>query len=116
MIVGAGGNSNQAWAEVIEGTEGPDRIVGTPLDDIIDSKGGQDSNFGDTVVGDGSGNDVIDSGEGSDVNTGDTGSGQGSGNDVIISGDDDASKAEGDIRAAAERAAADRRARQHKCR
>jgi hypothetical protein len=31
---------------VFEGTEGPDRIVGTPEDDIIDSKGGHDENFG----------------------------------------------------------------------
>ena len=39
---------------------------------IIDSKGGNDFNFGDTIIGDGSGNDVIDSGEGDDINIGDT--------------------------------------------
>jgi hypothetical protein len=68
------GNSstNQAWADVIEGTEGPDFIVGTPGDDQIDSKGDNDRNFGDTFSGDGSGDDVIASGEGSDGNFGDT--------------------------------------------
>jgi hypothetical protein len=28
-ILGSSGGSNQAWADVIEGTEGPDDIVGT---------------------------------------------------------------------------------------
>ena len=32
----------------LKGTEGPDEIVGYPLDDIIDSKGGNDRNLGDT--------------------------------------------------------------------
>jgi Ca2+-binding RTX toxin-like protein len=42
------GNSsnNQVWADVFEGTEGSDIIVGTPQDDIIDSKGGNDANIG----------------------------------------------------------------------
>ena len=40
MIVGAGSSNTQAWAEVFEGTEGDDEIVGTPEDDVIDSKGG----------------------------------------------------------------------------
>jgi hypothetical protein len=53
---------------VFEGTEEPDVIVGTPEDDIIDSKGGNDDNFGDTFSGDGSGDNVIDSGEGNDFN------------------------------------------------
>jgi hypothetical protein len=29
MILGSSGGNNQAWADVIEGTEGPDDIVGT---------------------------------------------------------------------------------------
>jgi hypothetical protein len=29
----------QAWADVIPGTEGPDELVGTPGDDLIDSIG-----------------------------------------------------------------------------
>jgi hypothetical protein len=36
MIAG-GSNSSQAWADVIEGTEGPYEIVGTPGADLIDS-------------------------------------------------------------------------------
>jgi hypothetical protein len=82
-----GSSSTQAWADVIEGTEGPDNIVGTPGDDQIDSKGGDDINVGDTFEGDGSGNDIINSGEGSDLNFGDTGIGDGSENDVIVSGE-----------------------------
>jgi hypothetical protein len=39
--LGSTSGHNQAWADVIEGTEGPDEIVGTPEDDIIDSKGGR---------------------------------------------------------------------------
>jgi hypothetical protein len=62
-VVGAGSSTNQVWADVIEGTEGSDTIVGTPLDDLIDSKGGKDDNLGDAFIGDGSGNDVIDSGD-----------------------------------------------------
>src|SRR5687768_15664539 len=72
---------------MIEGTEGPDVIVGTPLDDIIDSKGGNDANLGHTFIGDGSGDDVIDSGEGDELNYGDTANGDGSGDDVIASGE-----------------------------
>ena len=82
-----GSSTTQAWADVIEGTEGPDFIVGTPEDDVIDSKGGSDFNSGDTIIGDGSGNDVILSGEGGDINRADSFSGQGSGNDVIASGE-----------------------------
>ena len=85
MIVGS---TSQAWADVIEGTEGPDFIEGTEGDDVIDSKGGDDSNFGDTFFGDGSGDDIIASGEGDDVNVGDFSfRGQGSGNDIIASGE-----------------------------
>jgi hypothetical protein len=51
--------TSQVWADVIEGTEGDDEIVDTPGDDIIDSKGGNDDNYGDTFDGDGSGNDII---------------------------------------------------------
>src|SRR5918996_1672232 len=91
-IVG-GSSTSQAWADVIEGTEGDDFIVGTPEDDLIDSKGGNDRTFGDNVIGDGSGDDVILSGDGGhgpgqeEKNFGDTFSGDGSGDDVILSGD-----------------------------
>ena len=68
-----GSNSSPVWADVIEGTEGPDAIVGTPVDDLIDSKGGDDINEEDTELGDGSGNDVILSGEGDDQSTGNGG-------------------------------------------
>jgi Ca2+-binding RTX toxin-like protein len=84
--------NRQAWADVIEGTEGPDVLVGTPEDDVIDSKGGRDFNFGDTVGGDGSGDDIINSGEGDDSNFGDAVpafGGTGSGDDVIVSGGED---------------------------
>jgi Ca2+-binding RTX toxin-like protein len=84
-----GSNSSPVWADVIEGTEGPDAIVGTPVDDLIDSKGGDDINEGDTELGDGSGHDVILSGEGNDFNSEDTELGDGSGNDVILSGEGD---------------------------
>ena len=68
MTMIGNGSTSQAWADVFEGTEGPDRIVGTPGADLIDSKGGDDRNFGDTLFGDGSGDDVIVSGEGQDFN------------------------------------------------
>jgi len=82
---------------VFEGTEGPDEIVGTPGDDLIDSKGGNDVNFGDIIEGDGSGDDVIVSGEDDDTNTGN------GGRDIFVCGggeDDtvtDYNEAEGDI-------------------
>jgi Ca2+-binding RTX toxin-like protein len=88
-MVGSGSSTNQAWADVFEGTEGPDEIIGTPLDDLIDSKGGNDFNFGDALEGDGFGDDVIVSGEESDLNNGDTNDGDGFGDDVIVSGDED---------------------------
>src|SRR5919106_1595589 len=83
-------SSNQvAWAEVFEGTEGPEEIVGTPEDDQIDSKGGNDANTGDVTGGGstGSGDDKINSGEGDDVNTGDVTGGfsDGTGDDKINS-------------------------------
>jgi Ca2+-binding RTX toxin-like protein len=100
-----GGSSlTQAWAEVIEGTEGPDVIVGTPEDDLIDSKGGDDSNFGDAdpeafpeLGGTGSGDDIIVSGEDNDANTGS------GGGDIFVCGGGeedtvtDFNEAEGDI-------------------
>jgi Ca2+-binding RTX toxin-like protein len=95
MIVGS--NSNQAWAEVFEGTEGPDEIVGTLGNDMIDSKGDSDFNLGDAFFGDGSGDDVIVSGEGDDVNLGN------GGRDIFVCGDGeedtvtDFNEAEGDI-------------------
>jgi hypothetical protein len=86
--IAASSSTSQVWADVFEGTEGPDFIIGTPGDDVIDSKGGDDRNYGDTsFFGDGSGDDIINSGEESDVNLGDTVDGTGSGDDVIVSGD-----------------------------
>ena len=76
-----GSNSSPVWADVIEGTEGPDAIVGTPVDDLIDSKGGDDINEGDTELGDGSGNDVILSGDGDDQSTGN------GGRDIFVCGE-----------------------------
>jgi Ca2+-binding RTX toxin-like protein len=89
-ILGSSSITNQAWADVFEGTEGRDVIVGTPGADLIDSKGDTDENIGDTRRGQGSGNDVIFSGEGDDDTYGDTRRGQGSGNDIIVTeqGDD----------------------------
>jgi hypothetical protein len=84
-----GSSTSQAWADVIEGTEGVDFIIGTPEDDQIDSKGGDDVNFGDTSQGEGSGDDVIASGQGSDTNFGDNEFGDSSGNDIIASGEGD---------------------------
>ena len=78
-----------AFAEKIEGDEGPNTLVGTPGNDNIDSKGGNDRNLGDAVIGDGSGDDKINSGEGSDTNSGDTLVGDGSGDDKINSGKGD---------------------------
>jgi hypothetical protein len=89
-IVGSS-STNQAWADVIEGTEGPDFLFGTPADDVIDSKAGDDFNFGDGEEGDNFGDDIILSGEGDDLNIGDTfvTNGDASGDDVIISGEGD---------------------------
>jgi Ca2+-binding RTX toxin-like protein len=89
-------NSSPVWADVIEGTEGPGAIIGTPVDDLIDSKGGDDINEGDTELGDGSGNDVILSGDGDDQSTGN------GGRDIFVCGvgEDtitDYNAAEGDI-------------------
>ena len=87
----------QAWADVFEGTEGPDDIVGTLGDDTIDSKGDDDRNFGDTFSGQGSGDDVIVSGDGDDQSTGN------GGRDIFVCGDGeddtvtDYNEAEGDI-------------------
>jgi hypothetical protein len=41
-----GNSSTQVWADVFEGTEGSDFIIGTLEDYLIDSKGGNDDNFG----------------------------------------------------------------------
>jgi hypothetical protein len=89
-------NRSPVWADVIEGTEGPDAIIGTPVDDLIDSKGGDDINEGDTELGDGSGNDVILSGDGDYQSTGN------GGRDIFVCGvgEDtitDYNAAEGDI-------------------
>src|SRR5215216_8208704 len=74
-----------AFAEKIEGDEGPNTLIGTPGNDKIDSKGGNDFNSGDPFEGVGSGNDKINSGDGNDENVGDAGFG-GSGDDKINSG------------------------------
>jgi Ca2+-binding RTX toxin-like protein len=97
MIASSVGSSSLVWADIIEGTEGPDFIIGTPVDDLIDSKGGDDFNSGDTELGDGSGNDVIVSGEGDDQSTGN------GGRDIFVCGGGeedtvtDYNQAEGDI-------------------
>jgi hypothetical protein len=61
--------STQVWADVFEGTEGPDRIIGTLEDDLIDSNGGNDANYGDARFDDGSGDDIIVSGGDADTDT-----------------------------------------------
>ncbi|MEQ1612023.1 MAG: cadherin-like domain-containing protein, partial [Hyphomicrobiaceae bacterium] len=78
--------------EIIEGTEGNDTIVGTPLWDVIDARGGHDIVIGldgDDVIHGGSGNDRIVAGDGNDVV--DAGDGDdvvfaGGGNDVVSGG------------------------------
>ena len=37
-ILGSINSTNQAWADVIKGAEGPDDLVGTPEDDIVIAK------------------------------------------------------------------------------
>ena len=84
----SGSSSNsQAWADLIEGTDLNDSLVGTPGDDLINSKGGEDENIGDSENDDGFGNDIIFSGEGDDLNYGDSQEGEGFGNDIIVSGE-----------------------------
>ena len=81
---------------MFEGDDGPDVIVGTPLDDMIDSKGDTDVAYGDTRSGQGSGDDIIASGEEDDTNTGNGGAdifACGEGEDTVT----DYNEAEGDI-------------------
>jgi Ca2+-binding RTX toxin-like protein len=79
------------------GTKGFDDIRGFEGNDLIDSKGGDDRNFGDTLIGEGSGNDVIVSGGEDDTNTGN------GGQDIFACGDGendtvtDYNEEEGDI-------------------
>jgi Ca2+-binding RTX toxin-like protein len=88
-IAGSSSNS-QAWADLIEGTDLNDSLVGTPGDDLINSKGGEDENIGDSENDDGFGNDIIVSGEREDTNEGDASILEdSSGNDIIVSGEDD---------------------------
>jgi RTX calcium-binding nonapeptide repeat (4 copies) len=68
---------------VLEGNEGSDRVIGTPEDDIIDSKGSADVNYGDTILGSRSGNHHTVSGDRNARNVGDTVEGEGSGDDVL---------------------------------
>jgi hypothetical protein len=78
---------DNAWAkEKIERTEEDNQLMGSPNDDSIDSKGGDDTNFGDNEIGEGSGDDKIKSGDGDDQNFGDTVFGDGSGDDKINAG------------------------------
>jgi serralysin len=81
-----------AFADKIEGDEGPNTLIGTPGNDNIDSKGGNDCNYGDSFSGDGSGDDKIKSGSGDDTYYGDTNpefGGTGSGDDKINAGQGD---------------------------
>ena len=87
-IAGSSSNS-QAWADLIEGTDLNDSLVGTPGDDLINSKGGEDENIGDSENDDGFGNDIIFSGEGDDFSYGDTLDNDAHGNDIIFSGEGD---------------------------
>ena len=79
--------------DIIEGTEGDDRLAGTASDDTIESYAGDDRAYGgdgnDTVHG-GEGNDVIHGQDGDDTLNGDEGNDRvsgGDGNDVINGGD-----------------------------
>ena len=67
----------------IEGTDGDDVLVGTPLDDFIDAKGGDDIVYGresDDINYGGEGNDRLIGGDGNDIIFG------GNGNDVLSGG------------------------------
>jgi Ca2+-binding RTX toxin-like protein len=93
--------SAPALAKFVQGTSGPDRLVGTDRADLIDARGGNDSVRAlagdDTVVlanGDdtgrgGDGNDVIRGAEGNDTLFGGPGEDRlsgGNGNDIIDTG------------------------------
>ena len=85
-------------AEVVGSTgSGDDVLFGTPADDVIDSKAGNDINLGGTFGGDGSGDDIIVSGGGDDTNTGNEG------HDIFVCGEGeedtviDFNEEEGDI-------------------
>ena len=95
-IAGSSSNS-QAWADLIEGTDLNDSLVGTPGDDLINSKGGEDENIGDSEIDDGFGNDIILSGEGDDFNHGDTLDNDAHGNDIILSGEEDTNEGDASI-------------------
>jgi hypothetical protein len=68
MMAGTGTTSQAAWADMIEGAEADDFIVGTSVADIIGSKVDNDVNHGDSILDDGSGDEVILGGEESDFN------------------------------------------------
>lgn len=74
---------------ILEGTEGNDKIKGTPANELILGKGGDDTVDGksgdDCIIG-GSGNDKIDSGQGNDIVVGGIGNDKieaGSGDDIV---------------------------------
>lgn len=86
---------------LLNGTEGPDTIHGTPADDFIDGKGGDDLIYGhdgnDTILGGlgndrlygGKGNDTLNGGLGNDTLYGEEGDDLligGPGNDTLIGG------------------------------
>ena len=68
MMAGTDTTSQAAWADVIEGAEADDFIVGTSVADIIDSKEDDDVNHGDSILDDSSEDKVILGGEESDFN------------------------------------------------
>ena len=79
----------------IAGTEGDDRLLGTPFEDIIDGRGGDDFIYGresNDIISGGIGNDTLIGGDGDDILYGDAGRDiifGGRGNDVLFGGDGD---------------------------
>ncbi|MCB5204572.1 cadherin-like domain-containing protein [Neorhizobium sp. T786] len=75
------------------GTDGDDRLIGTPFEDIIDGRGGDDFIYGresDDIVFGGWGDDSLIGGDGNDLLHGDAGRDiifGGRGNDVLFGGD-----------------------------
>ncbi|TAZ44281.1 calcium-binding protein [Rhizobium leguminosarum] len=79
----------------IEGTDGDDRLLGTPWQDVILARGGDDFVYGreenDIIFG-GAGNDTLFGGDGDDLLSGEDGGDQlfgGRGNDTLFGGSSD---------------------------
>ncbi|WP_313903750.1 calcium-binding protein [Rhizobium leguminosarum] len=79
----------------IEGTDGDDRLLGTPRQDVILARGGDDFAYGreenDIIFG-GAGNDTLFGGDGDDLLSGEDGRDQlfgGRGNDTLFGGSSD---------------------------